>query len=347
MPVQFNAAALAVFRNADFADQNTIANLDGAGLKANGRLGGLLSRLFRSSAAKAENNAVREELLRTLGNAFDIDGVDERDGRLTFSREFMERLEGILGRDVLKTSDFKIGADGRVSSGRPLTQRRISAIVSKAMKIGCPFAAEEYEGKLSTVLSQVRRQGNAKLEEHFGSVRRALDFYVNEFDRIVVKNPDYAPGGAGAAGGDENRRAPYLMFDYGENRYVPIERGLDLSFNLARGGARNPAGLVVEVENAFPDRDDRIRDDQGLDRLRKYLANALRAYVQLSVDCYLAARSRDDMDELEDLLSFPARSMDERIRHLSQYAKDRLPPEAIPDPLPESGRTAAGTNAND
>lgn len=33
----------------------------------------------------------------------------------------MTKLESILGRDVLKSGDFKIGADGSVTSGKPLT----------------------------------------------------------------------------------------------------------------------------------------------------------------------------------------------------------------------------------
>lgn len=42
----------------------------------------------------------------------------------------MDRLEQLLGKE-LKRSDFGIGADGTVSSGKPLTARRIKAILNK------------------------------------------------------------------------------------------------------------------------------------------------------------------------------------------------------------------------
>lgn len=37
MPIEFNAAALNAFRNAQFQNENTVANLDGKELKAGGR----------------------------------------------------------------------------------------------------------------------------------------------------------------------------------------------------------------------------------------------------------------------------------------------------------------------
>ena len=45
------------------------------------------------SDAKKANNAVRTELLRALGKAFDLEGVGNNNyGKLTFSQKFMDKL---------------------------------------------------------------------------------------------------------------------------------------------------------------------------------------------------------------------------------------------------------------
>ena len=135
--MSFNISALNTFRNVNLGGDNAIANLDGeGGIKKNKELGNFIGRMFRLPSTKANNNAVRAELLRSLGQAFGLGGVSKRDGKLHFSADFMARLESILGRDVLKTGDFEIGADGSVTSGKPLTQRRITAIVNKAVQKG-------------------------------------------------------------------------------------------------------------------------------------------------------------------------------------------------------------------
>lgn len=42
----------------------------------------------------------------------------------------MDKLEKLLGKE-LKRGDFGIGSDGTVTSGKPLTARRIRAIINK------------------------------------------------------------------------------------------------------------------------------------------------------------------------------------------------------------------------
>ena len=126
----FDPGALKRFENVNFGNENTIANLEGSGLKASGTWS-RFSAIGRQDPEKAENNKARTELLKSLGNAFGLQGMSEKNGKVTFTKGFMDSLEKILGRDVFKRSDFGIsGAGGEVSSGRPLTQRRINAIRS-------------------------------------------------------------------------------------------------------------------------------------------------------------------------------------------------------------------------
>ena len=119
----FDPGALKRFENVNFGNENTIANLEGSGLKASGTWS-RFSAIGRQDPEKAENNKARTELLKSLGNAFGLQGMSEKNGKVTFTKGFMDSLEKILGRDVFKRSDFGIsGAGGEVSSGRPLTQR--------------------------------------------------------------------------------------------------------------------------------------------------------------------------------------------------------------------------------
>ena len=107
MAIQFNLNALSRFSNVNFGDNDAIANLDGKdGLKQNEKLGFILTRKFRSADAERQNNAVRTELLKALANAFGIkDGIAVANGKTTFTDQFMNRLEEILG-PAFKREDF-------------------------------------------------------------------------------------------------------------------------------------------------------------------------------------------------------------------------------------------------
>ena len=126
-----NINALDMFRTSAQWDGKGIANLDGDdGIKQVGRYKGPLGKLGRTKTEEAENNKVRTELLKALGNAFDLSGMTETDGKVTFTKAFMDTLEQLLGTDF-KRDDFKMDREGNVTSGRPLTARRITAIIAK------------------------------------------------------------------------------------------------------------------------------------------------------------------------------------------------------------------------
>lgn len=127
----FDISALRAFNNPNITDANAIINksADG-GIKQNGTYTGVLSALSRSKADKAANNEARTLLLQSLGKAFGMEAT-VNEGKVTFSKEFMDKLEAKLGKDF-KRSDFGINTKGEVTSGKPLTQRRITAICAKA-----------------------------------------------------------------------------------------------------------------------------------------------------------------------------------------------------------------------
>lgn len=198
MAIQFDSSAMARFKNVNLGGADTIANISDGKLKAGGQLEGLFGKMFRPKTAKAENNAARTELLRSLGQAFNISGMSEANGKITFSREFMAKLESILGRDVLKTGDFAIKADGTVSSGKPLTERRIKAIMNKAVLVGKDrnFDVGAYKAKLEYVNTRLAAMGSQskRVSEHFEQAGKMLDFLEKEVDGLIEENYEAEPG---------------------------------------------------------------------------------------------------------------------------------------------------------
>ena len=150
-----NLAALEMFRTAHSWTADSIANLDGNAIKKVGEYGGPLSALGRSDIEKAANNEMRTELLKALGNAFGMQMMTGNDGKARFTREFLRNLERKIGADFKRT-DFSLDAEGYVNSGRPLTARRIKAILNKVVMAAADEATDGWSegtgptGSLST-----------------------------------------------------------------------------------------------------------------------------------------------------------------------------------------------------
>ena len=182
MAIQFNANALNAFSNVNFGNDNAIANLGGDnGLVQKDELGSFLWKPFRSSETEKRNNAVRTELLKALGQAFNLQGVDEQGGKTTFSRGFMDRLEEILG-PAFKRGDFGIDADGAVASGKPLTQRRIQAVCNAATD----YAARAKLDKKFEDVSQLLKGG--KIADIIGDDRSEWSSVrLNDFAELAAK----------------------------------------------------------------------------------------------------------------------------------------------------------------
>jgi len=111
-----------------------LAGKEGLAVGSKYRAGNLLGRWGRSSGTADANRAVRTALLEALGKTFHIEGVrrDEK-GVVTFDGNFLTRLKDVFGNhsEALGLKDFQL-KDGKVRYGRPLTQRRIVAIVNAA-----------------------------------------------------------------------------------------------------------------------------------------------------------------------------------------------------------------------
>ncbi len=153
-----NLTALDMFRSAKDWTADSIANFDGKNaIKNVGEYTGPLSALSRSKIEKAANNEMRTELLKALGTAFGVKGMTVQDGKARFTRDFLQRLERIIGADF-KRDDFALDAEGYIVSGRPLTARRIKAIISKATLAA--LKPDDKPGAVSTGRADVLAYGS-------------------------------------------------------------------------------------------------------------------------------------------------------------------------------------------
>lgn len=111
------------YQSSGFAEDDVVNMKEGGAEKAGTfHRHNIFRRAFRSADEVRENNDTRQKFLDSLKETF---GLTENGMAL------VERLAGILGRDVFKPEDYSFGEDGRIDCGRPLTARRVTAVSEK------------------------------------------------------------------------------------------------------------------------------------------------------------------------------------------------------------------------
>ena len=284
--IQFNLNALSRFSNVNFGDNDAIANLDGSdGLVQNEKLGFILTRKFRSSTAEKQNNAVRTELLKALGNAFGLnDGVAVANGKTTFTDKFMSRLEEILG-PAFKRGDFGI-KDGVVDSGKPLTQRRIQAIVKAARAKGdaAAYDGTTYLAKVDYIKGWIKdKKGldaatkRAALDFFDVKIRQTIDFLDKEFEGLSYAKTDVKKGGFG--------------------KYIKDKTGLGVNVDKIRSDLHAESAIKdAALENDRIVNIDEIGEitDKTSEPIKQKVGELLKALVKQSVDLFIEAMESKD-----------------------------------------------------
>ena len=347
-----NLQSLDKFRVATEWTAKGIANLDGAdAIRQNGTYSGALSALGRSKIERAANNDVRTELLKALGDAFGLAGMGEKDGVVTFSKGFMDKLERILGADF-KRDDFKIDADGKVSSGRPLTSRRITAILARAEsaagevgqtgKVGKTATLTKTDGvrkdgtygpyaqKLATIKQEIAaldKDRYGHVHSFFTRVEKSLDFLYNELD--VDRKDDAAPDPSALRNdqeyeflkeiGDlkEGDKPKFQYYDAKSGRFVEMKDTFKYQNEVLwhkLGG-----GLLHLERAAF-----RQNESEDIAPLRKYIVDNARLFVMKSIDTYFAAKDAGKLDAFFDHLRSPGACVEDQCLHLVTFEAKHL-----------------------
>ena len=354
----FDASRISTFSGAQFASANSIAKLDTDGdIKSGGTYHGAMSAIFRTSAAKESNNAVRTELLKSLGQAFGLSGMSEADGKVSFSKDFMDQLESILGKDVFKRDDFKIGADGTVTSGRPLTSRRISAIVTKAEEVGATrclvrvgggeYDATAYEADFKTIQQAIARRKDTtetlslfsdekepvtyvpypRLTEYYKHVGKCMEFLNKDFEGLISENEEWVSNER--SGKSNEGVARYVITDPKTQARIPMHSAGDLVHYFS---FTNPIGLFEP--SLYPNIPrGGIKTPEALGALKDYVRSTLKTYVQSSIDLYFDANEAGKLDDfVEEINSAHLACMDNRTEFtIATRAKLGLFVDAVPE----------------
>jgi len=313
MPVNFNAAALDAFRNASLKGDNAIANIDAndGKIRQAGSYKGKFIALFRMGTSKDKNNAVRTELLRSLGQAFGIEGVSEKYGKVKFSDQFMDKLEQILGKDF-KRSDFGIASDGTVSSGKPLTQRRIAAILNRATLAGkAEFDLSLYEAKLTDIKAKINNMPPTSpqkscVQEHFKNVETILNFLKNEIDGFITKNEAYNFYVETKNFREIKRQglAEYDMYDATTDQKVPM-KNVGTAITYLQKHVNQLFHLELNAKKP--------------ELVTNYIKNEMEAFVKLSVDLFYDSIQTDNFELYATHLIDPGACMEDQTKKLLEF----------------------------
>lgn len=322
MPINFDTSAIKAFDTyrTTAMDANTnIQKKDGA-LRTGGTGVGFFAALGRGSEAKAANNAARTDFLASLGRAYKIEGMKVEAGRTTFSRGFMDQLEKILGPDF-KRADYGLDADGRVASGKPLTARRVKAVLTKAIVGGdMAFSAADYHVKLDAVLADIAARSKkgedmSDVRERFGVVQNALAFLKDELPVLLDDNFEYddkADEDAPAAA-----RCPFTVRI--ESGNGAVEQKPVSSKETVFGYLRDARGFILHYENFNTG----VMDANFAKAARAYISNVLEAYVKMAVDLYLGTKGTDNFKAFKGEFTASAICMEAKTTKLQEFKMNR------------------------
>lgn len=304
MAIQFNPNALSMFSGVNFGNDNAIANLGGDDkLVQKDKLGLFLWKPFRSGDTEKRNNAVRTELLKALAQAFGLEGVTEHDGKTMFSDEFMNRLSDLLG-SAFKRGDFGI-KDGIVASGKPLTQRRITAIFKAAatVKAETPYDAKTYLAKVDSLEDVLKtKDPNAQ------TTITGLD-YAQSFKLTIAFIENDLPG--------FDRECKNI--DDLEEIVRFVGRKTKIAFYAEEIAAfLNQANPAAHDDNPVAD----MQEKRAI--IKTYFRNRLEAYVKNSVDICLEAMRAGKLEDCMEVLFKTYFGLQYIERDLEQFRKTNL-----------------------
>ena len=293
------------------------------------KVGSIFLKPFRAPSTKDRNNAVRTELLKVLGQAFNIEGVTERDGKTRFSDQFMRRLEEILGPDAFKCGDFGI-KDGAVDSGKPLTQRRITAIIKAACaKSESGYDANAYLVKVEAIADAFKGKNPDALST--STARR----YVDAMKQTIALLESELAGFDAECPDTRNFEKIYGFFARKAHLLISTD---ELRSFLERAEAdTKPAVHDNEAEeNQIINIDDIpvLPDSSGGERrtrIKTYLTDRLQTMVKTSVDICLKAIEAGKIDVVMAIILKDADLVEDTLRDLEEFRRTQLVNEIAED----------------
>ena len=332
--MSFNVSALDTFRNANLGGQDAIANLgQGDKIVKKNDYHGALGAMFRGKETKAANNAVRTELLRSLGNAFGLSGMSEAGGKTVFSGAFMDKLERLLG-PAFKRDDFGVGADGVVNSGKPLTQRRISAIVKQAQIVSQgSFDYGVYTTKLAHANEVVAKLPGftAELKDRLALAGKLVEFLHNDLETMIDQNLEFDPEYAKID--DDPRFSREFVFNYRDEKGQQQSELFDPDrcIEQVRSRLQTQFGVPMHIcENILGTGRNATPSDltNPREQITAYVRKAVTNYVETALGTFFAAEKAGKLEDFARALGNDI-CLEAKTESLANYRLMNLPLENV------------------
>ena len=346
MTVTFNNSAMDAFSRVSQENLNLAVNVN----KETGNLSTTKSgirAIFRSKASKTANNEARTALLKSLGNAFGLSGMNEQNGRVTFSGEFMNKLGKLIG-PAFKAKDFGIPANGgAVSSGKPLTARRVSEIMNRVRVFSganVDFDANLYKDKLENARSElglkkfdgikdpkILKNEMSKLsheqtviKDQFDLYSKAFDFFQN-FDKYIRVNEEFKfhlelaefdPKETDKLSQIKNK---YEILNTETGEYEPVTNSNDLSQYICK-----KTGGLLHLENCSFDFNT-TTSLKPFNNMKQYIVNHLMMLSRTAIDNYYNASVNGKMNNYLAHLQKPGACIENQIEKFMKFEKENFP----------------------
>ena len=331
MPVTFDAKPMEFFGSADFKNDNAIVQLGGdRQLKSDSTFSSAnIFRWMRGPETRQQNNEIRTQLLKSLGESFGLSGMGTgANGEITFSKDFMDKLEKLIG-PAFKRDDFGVPAEGgAVSSGKPLTARRLNAIrASAGVYDVSDFSLDAYKQKVGAILreqfgidttlglSKEKFQALTKNDpalEVYAGIEKSIDFLQNGFKDFVREEPSYSLDKEFGES-DEKLAQHAVKFEVkdpetGEYKDMRTHSCSDSLFKILRGN-------LIHTERA----DFSYAASRDIAPLKKYVGDTLKGFIKNGVDAYLEAKMNGKLGELMQHLEKPGACTEDKVMKFYEF----------------------------
>ncbi len=340
MPVTFDAAPLQLFSDPGLQNDNAIIQLgQDKALKSDSTFSSMnIFRWMRSSETQQKNNAIRTQLLQSLGESFGLKGMGTgKNGEVTFSREFMDKLEKLIG-PAFKREDFGVSAQGgAVTSGKPLTARRLNAIYASASVYDVSnFDLAAYKQKIGVILKEqfgidttlnlskekfAEMKEKSKAFEVFAGIEKSIDFLQNDFKGFFREHEDFTALKFYTDDPKELADHPnkYELRDPNTGKYIKMGGRFEGSPNNALFTALR--GNLIHTERA----DFSVEKSIDLAPLNKYVEGVLKGFIKNGIDAYMEAKMNDKTEALmAPLEKDPGACTEEKSQRFYKFRQDNF-----------------------
>ncbi|SKA65138.1 hypothetical protein SAMN02745213_01625 [Succinivibrio dextrinosolvens DSM 3072] len=254
----------------------------------------------------------------------------------------MDKLEKILGPEF-KRSDFGVPAEGgAVKSGKPLTQRRIKAIMTQASAFESKdFSIAAYKEKLSVIMKDLGmpdvkgktvKELNALFENNktariFADIQKSLDFLENKLDRMIKVDAEYEfnlelteNDPEARENLIENTSDKFKILNETTGEYEKLDE--EMASNLGKDVLWSMlGGELIHTERARFN----YQTAETIKPFKDYVANTIKSFVKNAIDSYFESKHQDKIELFHNhVRSHLGACMEDKAKNFIEFRQNNL-----------------------